>query len=206
MKLKYMTVPVTDFKYDQATGEFECYANTKNNIDNAKDRPLDGCYKKSISRHKTNGTMPKMLWSHDPSGLPVGPWKSMSEDSVGLKMQGKLSKTTMGRDIEILAKDNALDSFSIGYIEVESRWNSKDDCNDLIELDIKEVSWVNFACDENAQLQSMKSAIDDGGLPTKRELQKLLQSNGLSKSQASKVADNYNPKSEDIFELMAKSG
>ncbi len=209
MKVKYLQVPVTDFKYDDDSGTFTCYGNTKHNIDRAGDRPMDGCYTKSIAKHMEKGTMPKMLWSHDPTILPVGSYSKMEEDAKGLKMTGKLSETSMGKDIKILAKDNALDSFSIGYVEVESEYDSKTGINNLIELDIKEISWVNFPCDENAQLEAIKSNIADGELPTKRELQKLLRNQGLSKSQAEKIANHYDPKGlaeevGDIFEQMVR--
>lgn len=199
-----MEVPITDFKYDQKSGTFTCYGNTKHNKDHAGDRAMDGCYTKSIANHKAKGTMPKMLWSHNPSLLPVGSYSKMEEDAKGLKMTGKLSATTMGKDIKILADDNALDSFSIGYREIEAKYNGDTGTNDLYELDIKEVSWVNFACDENSMLESMKSNLDDGEMPTKRELQNFLRKNGLSKSQAEKVANNYTPETKDIFDLMAK--
>ena len=204
MKLKYMEVPITDFKYDVESGTFTCYGNTKHNKDHAGDRPMDGCYTKSVGNHKAKGTMPKMLWSHNPSILPVGAYSKMEEDVKGLKMTGKLSETTMGKDIKILAKDNALNSFSIGYIEVKSKYNPETETNDLYELDIKEVSWVNFACDENAMLESIKSHMDDGELPSKRELQNFLREKGLSKSQAEKIVNNYNPETKDIFDLMAE--
>lgn len=205
MKTKYMEVPILDFKYDDnESGVFECYLNTKHNIDHAGDRPMDGCYKKSIEKHMKNGTMPKMLWSHDPQQLPVGVWLSMKEDAKGLRMKGKILPTTMGKDIQILAKERGLDSFSIGYNEIEARYNATNKSNDLYELDIKEGSWVNFACDENSLLQSIKSHIDDGELPTKRELQNFLREKGLSKSQAEKIVNNYSQETKDIFDLMAE--
>ena len=199
-----MEVPITDFKYDLEAGTFTCYGNTKHNKDHAGDRAMNGCYTKSINDHKANGTMPKMLWSHNPTLLPVGAYSKMEEDAKGLKMTGKLSDTTMGRDIKVLAKDNALDSFSIGYREIKSEYNGDTGTNDLYELDIKEVSWVNFACDENSMLQSIKSNLEDGELPSKRELQKFLRDNGLSKSQAEKITNEYNPETKDIFALMAE--
>ena len=131
MSLKYMVVPATNFKMDVKTGLFTAYANTKNFIDHVKDRAVDGCYLNSISKHKVAKTMPKMFWSHNPYELPVGAWKSMDEDAKGLLMSGKLSKTTMGKDIEILADDGALDSFSIGYQTIKEKWNNLKDCNDL---------------------------------------------------------------------------
>ena len=204
MKTKRMIVPILDFKYDSTSGAISCYVNTKHNIDHAGDRPMDGCYSKSIATHAKNGTMPKMLWSHDPQSLPVGVWTSMTEDAKGLRMDGHILPTTMGKDIKILAEGKALDSFSIGYREIEAKYNSSNNSNDLYELDIKEASWVNFACDENAMLESIKSHIDDGEMPTKRELQNFLREKGLSKSQAEKVANCYEPKTKDIFDLMAE--
>lgn len=206
MKLKHLVVPVTGFKMDDETGVFTCYGNVKNVIDHVKDRAVDGCYRKSIQRHAEKGTTPKMLWAHNPYNKPVGKWLKMEEDEKGLKLTGKLSKTTEGKDIEILAKDGALDSFSIGYITHDEKWNDEKGCNDLIEIDIKEVSWVNFACNEESTLQSIKSHLLDGELPTKRELQTLLREVGLSKSQAEKITDKYDPeeKTLNIKESVAK--
>tara|TARA_R110000744_G_scaffold380568_1_gene503257 strand:- start:36975 stop:37616 length:642 start_codon:yes stop_codon:yes gene_type:complete len=210
MSLKYMVVPATNFKMDSETGLFTAYANTKNFIDHVKDRAVDGCYLKSIEKHKSAKTMPKMFWSHNPYELPVGVWKTMLEDSKGLLMGGKVSQTTMGKDIEILAKDGGLDSFSIGYEVIEEKWNQSKGCNDLLDIHVKEVSWVNFACNEESLLQEMKSALKNGQLPTRRELEKLLrEAMHLSKSQAQNIVARYDDspietKSDDIFDLMAK--
>lgn len=187
-----MVIPVTDFKYDAKTGEFTCYGNVKHIVDNALDKAMNGCYQKSIDSHAAAGTMPKMLWSHNPYELPVGKWLSWEEDEKGLKLTGKLSKTVKGSDIEILAKDGALDSFSIGYIEKDAKWNTTTKCNELYEVDVKEVSWVNFACNEDSTLESIKSKMDDGKVPTKRELEKHLRESGLSKKQAEIVCSRYN--------------
>lgn len=207
MNLKYMTVPVLDFKYNDDNGKFECYGNTKNIIDHALDRAVDGCYTKSISNHKKNGTMPSMLWSHDPQQLPVGVYSDMGEDSIGLKMKGEVIDTTMGNDIRKLARKKALTKFSIGYREIESSWNNDLKCNDLKELDIREVSWVNFACNEESSLiTDMKSLLVVGKLPTIRELEKILRDScSLSKSEAAMIANCYKPDmKKDIFDLMAE--
>lgn len=183
-------------KADSGDMTFSAYANVKNVKDHAWDIAVDGCYQASIDSHKEKGTSPRLLWSHDTWELPVGKITSMEEDDHGLKIEGKLSKTTKGLEIYELAKDGALDSFSIGYREVKSEWSSTEKANMLQEIDIKEVSFVNFACNEDSLLQNIKSHMKDGELPTKRELQKLLQGNGLSKSQASKIADNYDPETK----------
>lgn len=206
MKNKFLQVGVTGFKLNAEEGTFTCYANVKGNIDHARDRTLNGAYQKSIERHMKNGTMPKMFWMHNPYELPVGKWIEMREDEKGLFMKGKLSDTSMGRDIEALAKDGALDSFSIGYIEVESKWNSDAGCNDLVELDIKEVSWVTFACNEESLLQEIKNHMDDGQLPSKAELRELFKSTGwFSKRQIERITAVYNPDNEENEQLDEKS-
>lgn len=195
---KFLEVGLSGFKMDNDSGTFTCYGNVKGNIDHARDCTLDGAYQKSIERHMKNGTMPKMFWMHNPYDLPVGKWLEMREDEKGLFLKGKLSDTAMGRDIETLMKEGALDSFSIGYIEVESKWNTEKQCNDLIELDIKEISIVNFACNEESLLQDIKSRVEDGGVVTKADLREILKSTGLlSKRQIEKVTADYNPVSDD---------
>lgn len=205
MKTKqYREVGVTDFKYDKATGEFTCYGNTKGNIDHALDRTLDGAYQNSIETHMKNGTMPKMFWMHKAYDLPVGVWLEMKEDQKGLWLKGRLSDTSMGRDIETLAKDGALDSFSIGYYVIQEKWNQEARCNDLIEIDIKEISWVTYACNEESLLQDIKSKMDDGKMPTKAELRELLKSlpHGLSKKQIERITSCYQPTEEpDLTEI-----
>ena len=198
--LRHVTVPMFDFKYDNESGEFTCYGNVKNIIDHAGDRTVHGCFVKSIERHKAAGTMPKQLWMHNPRELPVGPWLDMKEDGTGLFLKGRLSDTTTGRDIRILAKDGALDSFSIGYIVNEERWNRELGCNDLIDVDVKEVSWVNFACNEASQLVEIKTRIAEGQIVTKAELRLLLESVpvGLSKRQIERITADYKPSTDEI--------
>lgn len=195
---KFLEVGLSGFKMDNETGTFTCYGNVKGNIDHARDRTLDGAYMKSIERHMKNGTMPKMFWMHNPYELPVGKWIEMREDEKGLFLRGKISDTAMGRDIYTLMKDGAIDSFSIGYIEVESRWNTEKQCNDLIELDIKEISIVTFACNEESLLQDIKHRVDEGETVTKADLRIILKSTGLlSKRQIENVTANYQPVTEE---------
>lgn len=202
---KFIEVGITDLKMDTEKGVFSCYANVKGNIDNARDRTLDGAYQKSIKSHIEKGFMPLMLWMHNPYELPVGKWMEMREDEKGLYMRGKLSDTTMGKDLQILAKDDALNMFSIGYIEVDSKWNTEKQCNDLIEVDIKEVSWVTFACNEESTLQDIKSRIDDGEEITKSDLREILKSTGLlSKRQIEKVTAKYQPSVEDDDDILSQ--
>tara|TARA_R110002020_G_scaffold67718_6_gene177652 strand:- start:375 stop:995 length:621 start_codon:yes stop_codon:yes gene_type:complete len=196
-----LIVPITDFKYSSTTGEFTCYGNVKNLVDHAGDMTVDGAFSTSIQNHKLKGTMPKMFWMHNPFELPVGTWVDMTEDEKGLRLSGKLANTQMGNDIQVLANDGALDSFSIGYNVINERWSDKG-YNELLEIDVLEVSWVTFACNEASQLEEMKSRLSDGELPTKREMESILRENGFSKKQAKHIVSKYSPV-VDIFEQMA---
>lgn len=205
-----MHLGVTEFKaLDDGEMTFSCYGNTKGNVDHAWDRTVDGAYQGSIDEHMQKGTMPKMFWMHDAYSTPVGVWQVMKEDAKGLYLEGKLANTEKGREIYELMKMGALDSFSIGYSVVEEKWNEEMRCNDLIKLNIREISVVTFACNEESRLVGIKAKLDENELPTKRELERFLNEQGLSRKQATIIASRYNDAPEpeqkaDIFELMSK--
>ena len=191
--MQKMECTITNVKLDPKTGEFTCYGNVKGNVDHASDKTMNGAYIDSIKAHKAAGTMPDMFWMHKSYDLPVGVWLDMEEDDVGLKMRGRLSKTALGSDIEILAKDGALNKFSIGYWVEEEKWNPAG-YNELRKIHITEVSWVTRACNEESVLLDIKSKMEDGELPTKREFEKLLrESCNFSNRQAKAIANCYNP-------------
>ena len=203
-----MQFGISSFKADsEGSMKFSCYGNVKGNIDHAQDRSVDGVYTKSIMKHKAAGTMPKMFWMHNPYETPVGKWNDMKEDEKGLFMEGEFANTEKGRELYELMKMGALDSFSIGYSVNEEKWNHEKGCNDLIDIDVKEVSIVTFACNEESRLVGIKSKMQKDEIPTKRELEKFLAEAGLSRKQANIIASRYNDKFKaedvDIFEQIA---
>jgi len=208
---KYLDAVMSGFKAIGTGMEFSCYTNVKGNIDHAQDRTLDGAYTNSIEKHKANGTMPKMFWSHDSWEPPVGVWLEMEEDEKGLFKRGKMLDTLRGVEIWKGLKGKAIDSFSIGYRTVQEKWNTGLDCNDLIELDIRESSPVNFACNEESRVVDLKRRLGEGGVVSKADLRILLQQSksGLSKRQIEKVTVDYNPESEikgsELKELLERS-
>ena len=197
MKNKTADFLISDVKMDTGTGEFTCYGNVKNVVDFANDNVVDGAYMKSIEEHKAKGTMPLMLFMHDPYALPVGTWLDMKEDKHGLFMRGKLANTTMGKDIAELFKTKALNSFSIGYSINEEEWNGEKRANNLKSINLHEVSVVTFACNTESTLVAMKSKLKDGELPTRKELKKYLQGTGLSAKEAQNIAHNFKEKADE---------
>jgi len=201
---KTLDLGVLEFKALGGERTFSCYGNVKGNIDHALDRVVDGAYRDSIASHKAAGTMPKFFWMHNPWDTPVGVWTAMEEDSKGLYLEGKFSNTPKGNELYELYKDNALDSFSIGYRVNDEKWNSSLGCNDLIKVDIREISAVTFACNEESRLVEIKSKLGEGKVLTKAELRALLESvpAGLSKRQIERITADYKPSGEiDLDEV-----
>ena len=201
---KTLDLGVLEFKALGGERTFSCYGNVKGNIDHALDRVVDGAYRDSIAAHKAAGTMPKFFWMHNPWDTPVGVWTAMEEDSKGLYLEGKFSNTPKGNELYELYKDNALDSFSIGYRVNDEKWNNSLGCNDLIKVDIREISAVTFACNEESRLVEIKSKLGEGKVLTKAELRALLESvpAGLSKRQIERITADYKPSGEiDLDEV-----
>lgn len=197
---KTLDLGVLEFKALSGERTFSCYGNVKGNIDHALDRVVDGAYRDSIASHKAAGTMPKFFWMHNPWDTPVGVWTAMEEDSKGLYLEGKFSNTPKGNELYELYKDNALDSFSIGYRVNDEKWNNTLGCNDLIKIDVREISAVTFACNEESRLVEIKSKLGEGKVLTKAELRELLESvpAGLSKRQIERITADYKPSGDEI--------
>lgn len=197
---KTLDLGVLEFKALSGERTFSCYGNVKGNIDHALDRVVDGAYRDSIASHKAAGTMPKFFWMHNPWDTPVGVWTAMEEDSKGLYLEGKFSNTPKGNELYELYKDNALDSFSIGYRVNDEKWNNTLGCNDLIKIDVREISAVTFACNEESRLVDIKSKLGEGKVLTKAELRELLESvpAGLSKRQIERITADYKPSGDEI--------
>ncbi len=201
---KTLDLGVLEFKALSGERTFSCYGNVKGNIDHALDRVVDGAYRDSITSHKAAGTMPKFFWMHNPWDTPVGVWTAMEEDSKGLYLEGRFSNTPKGNELYELYKDNALDSFSIGYRVNDEKWNNTLGCNDLIKIDVREISAVTFACNEESRLVDIKSKLGEGKVLTKAELRELLESvpAGLSKRQIERITADYKPSGEiDLDDL-----
>jgi HK97 family phage prohead protease len=196
---KFMEVPISNFKAIGTDMEFSCHTNVKGNIDHAGDRTIDGAYGSSIKAHEANGTMPKMFWNHDSYSPPVGVWTKMEEDEKGLFKRGRMLDTVRGIEIYKGLASNAIDSFSIGYRVVKEKYNPSKNCNDLIELDIKESSPVNFACNELARLVDVKNKLANGELLSKADLRIILEQTpiGFSKRQIERITSNYQPENEN---------
>lgn len=136
------------------TGEFSGYAAVFGNVDDGMDVIEKGAFTKTI---REDFDRIKILALHNDNWLPVGKPIELKEDNKGLYIKGKISDTAMGRDIKILLKDGVLNEMSIGYDIVESEFDSKKGIHYLKEIRLWEVSIVNWAMNDQAKIEEVKS-------------------------------------------------
>ena len=150
-------------KVDLEKYEFEGYASTFGNLDLVGDIVEKGAFKKTIQERLPKNLI-KVLWQHyDPMGVP----KHMEEDSKGLYVVAKVSKTRENLDRLQLMKDGVVDRLSIGYEVIKREVEETEDGKQvrrLKELKLYEFSPVTFPANEEAVITRVKG----------RELEELL--------------------------------
>lgn len=138
-----------------------------------------GAYAASLAQHKAAGTMPAMLWQHDPSA-PIGVWTEMVEDTKGLRIKGKLALDTVkGAEAYALLKMGALNGLSIGFIAKQWGYDRDTDVRTLTEVDLWEVSMVTFPANDKSRITGIKAA-DLAGIKTIRQAEQALRDAGFS--------------------------
>jgi HK97 family phage prohead protease len=149
-----------------------------------------GAFAESLTRHKRQGTMPLMLWGHDASQPPIGNWTDIAEDGKGLWVQGQADlEDPMGLRVHRALKRKAMRGLSIGY---ETRDTENDPKRPgvriLKEVELWEVSPVNFPAQMRAAVDNVKSYTSGGNLPSLPEFEEFLREAGFSKTQATAIA------------------
>lgn len=163
---------------DSEEMKFAGFASTSD-LDQGGDIIVKGAWGRTLAER---GSKVKMLWGHKAELMPLGKFTMIEERESGLYVEGKISNTAAGRDAMTLLRDGAIDSMSIGYMTREADYND-DGVRVIKDLDLFEVSLVNFPMNEKAVITSVKSL-------EVREIERVLREAGLSRSQAKAVANN----------------
>jgi uncharacterized protein len=166
------------FKADNVSDDgksFAGFASTPD-LDQGGDIVIKGAFGRTLAQR--SGV--KMLWNHKSDLMPIGVYTKLEEREGGLYVEGKLSDTQLGRDAATLLKDGAIDSMSIGYIVKDADYN-EDGIRVIKDLDLFEVSLVNFPMNEKAVITQVKNL-------DVKEIERVLREAGLSKSQATAIA------------------
>lgn len=135
-------------------GEFSGYAAVFGNRDSGDDIIEKGAFSKTI---REDFDRIKILALHNDCWLPVGKPLELREDGKGLYIRGKISDTSMGRDIQTLMKDGVLTELSIGYDAVVFDFDSEAGVRRLKEIRLWEVSVVTWAMNDQAKIDEVKS-------------------------------------------------
>lgn len=136
------------------SGEFSGYAAVFGNVDSGNDIIEKGAFAKTI---REDFDRIKILALHNDCWLPVGKPLELREDDRGLFIRGKISDTSMGRDIKTLLKDGVLNELSIGYDAVAFDFDKDAGVRRLKEIKLWEVSIVTWAMNDQAKINEVKA-------------------------------------------------
>lgn len=172
-------------------GSFTGYGSVFGNADSYGEIVEPGAFAASLKAHAKAKTMPMMLWQHD-TWQPIGVWDEMEEDDKGLRCSGRLLLGVKQADeAHIMLKAGAIRGLSIGYRELAAEPDGNN--RRLKKLDLREVSIVSFPANDKATIQTVKSILEGGDLPTVRQFEEHLRDAGFSKSLATAIAAKATP-------------
>lgn len=105
---------------------------------------------------ETNGPI-KLFWSHRDV---IGTVTEARNTPEGLEITARISETSLGNDAYALARDGAIDRFSIGFISLASDTTQDEDGNTHVvhtSIAVREVSLVPFPAYNNAVVTEVRS-------------------------------------------------
>jgi HK97 family phage prohead protease len=159
-------LPVGEFKAAGDSWEVSGYASTFGNVDFGGDVVMHGAFDDWLTGWKAGTNKTRFLFSHQ-SSMILGRPTEMKVDNRGLFVRAKISKTQLGADVHTLLQDQALESFSIGYIPTDVEFDDSG-ARKLKTISLPEFSLVampmnseavvtGFKHDDGAKVQSVKS-------------------------------------------------
>lgn len=165
---------------------FSGYASTFGNTDLGGDIVMPGAFKESLG-----GRDPKMFWNHNARMIPVGKWVDVKEDDKGLLVKGELTPGhSVAEDLAAAIRHGTVDKMSIGYRTIKSEYDEDSETRKLTQVELMEISPVNFPMNEQADITAVKSMID--GLATLKEVEQLLRdAAGFSVSEAKALVSRF---------------
>lgn len=129
--------------------------------DSIGDRILPGAFSEDIKARgprKVNGQVRseiKLGYNHETViGLPL----VMREDSFGLYVEARVSRTSVGNDVVAMIEDGTLDSCSFSFDVLQSEGTPPNRV--LKKLRVYEGGPVDWACNKAAHIIGFKSALD----------------------------------------------
>jgi len=148
-----LPLPIGEVKaLDDGTWEVSGYASVFDDIDLGNDVVHRGAFKTSLA----SGTKVRFLYGHNHQAVLGAPIE-LKEDERGLHGRFRISKTRLGDEVHTLLKDGALDSFSIGYLARDFRFDEQKNLRHLDAVDLLEVSVVAVPMAPRALVTAVKA-------------------------------------------------
>jgi hypothetical protein len=149
----FKSIELKETAIDMSARTIEGYAATWD-LDQVNDIIQEGAFKKTIQEGFTSKRI-KMLWQHDQAlGMPT----EMFEDSKGLYVKGKISRTQLGDDALELMRDGVVNTMSIGFSIPKNKAGINENGVRIIsEVKLFEFSPVTFPANEAAHILAVKS-------------------------------------------------
>lgn len=190
---------------DMDSRTFEGYASTWD-LDQTGDIIHAGAFTKSIQEAFPAKRI-KVLWQHnEPLGMPL----EMREDSNGLYVKGKVSKTRLGDEALELMRDGVVDRMSIGFMIPKGKADYDDEgVRHIREVKLMEFSPVTFPANEAAVITGVKminDAIHNGAhIQDMASLAKAIDDLKalIAKLEPESTPEPIEPPSEDVEALLA---
>lgn len=171
-------------------GTFEGYASVFGNKDLGGDIVVAGAFDVWLGEWRTSGMVIPILFNHSSSWV-LGKFLEFRADDKGLWVKGQLNLDTVeGKEKRSLLKQGALSGLSIGYEIYPEGWRYEPAVDAFLLTSIKlwEVSLVTFPMNESARVSDVKSAIERGGTPSIRAIERALKELGFSQKQSKVIA------------------
>jgi len=163
MKLEHKTLAFEIKELNDETGTFEGYASTWG-VDLGNDQIIKGAFANTINNRRSRNQI-KLLPLHQWT-FPIGKIEELREDEKGLYVKAKLLPTEGelgGKNALMLIKAGVLNEMSIGYNSEEEEYNDAG-VRILKKLDLMEISLVLFGMNQNTEITSMKSVLENQAL------------------------------------------
>lgn len=189
MKHKSLDLNECDVKFSKDDdGSFEGYLSTFGSVDSYGDTIFKGAYEDTLKDRKR---MPPMLLNHQAMSVPVGVWKSMQEDSVGLRVMGELTKgNSEAQQVYAAMKHGAMTGLSIGYRPVKYEENDAGGL-DLHKIDLKEGSIVSMPAEDSARIDVVKYEELFSNIESTKDFEYALRDAGCSRQVAKKLCSQF---------------
>ena len=167
---------------NEKEGSFEGYASVFNGVDSYRDTILPGAFKETISEKR----IIPMFINHDAYSIPVGQYTNLKEDEKGLLVKAQIDMNHhLGPSLYSALKNKSMDAMSIGFrIRKGGAYEDEEtSTRKITNIDLKEISVVNFPADKEARVSVVKSEIQD--LNTLKDFEYFLRDSGsFTKSSA----------------------